>query len=166
MVLDDVVTGSVSWILPASVSMRISPVAVIPSGLTLPMVSPPLASTKLRLPSLVVLLPPARVVTLFDALVRVKVPVPCRPRPLAVRAAVCVTAPVACRLILLAVAVSGALIARLPPYTVTGPLIVVALPNVTFDVFVDLPITSPVLLTFRFVTGKVTAAPKLLLWGM
>ena len=153
LVLDDVVTGSVSWISPASVSIRISPVAVIPSGLTLPMVSPPLASTKLRLPSRLVASPPARVVILFDAFVSVKVPVPCRPSPLAVRAAVWVTAPVACRLILLAVAVRAALIPMLPPYTVTGPLIVAALPKVTLAVLVVLPIKSPVLFTFRFVTG-------------
>ena len=51
------------------------------------------------------------VTTLLLVLSKVNVPVPCKPRPLAVIAAVWLTVPLACRLILLSVAVSGPLMA-------------------------------------------------------
>ena len=79
------------------------------------MVNPPLASVKLNEPSLVALSPPAKVPTLLLVLFRVKVPVPCNPRLLATMGCVWVTAPEACRLIVLLVAVKA------PPMVMAAP---------------------------------------------
>ena len=94
---------------PARVSTSTVPLECTPLFVpTVPMVNPPLASVKLNEPSLVLLSPPARVITLLPVLFSVKVPVPCKPRLLAIMAAVWVTAPEACRLIVLFVDVSAA----------------------------------------------------------
>ena len=145
---------------PVSVSIRMSPEAVIPDGFTDPMVSTP-ALTNDKLPSLVVLSPPASVSIEFDEFVSVNVPVPCKPRPDAVSAAVCVTAPVACKLMVLFVAVSAALIARSPPWIVTGPAIVVKPARVISAVLVDLPMVRPPRVEPKFQPDVKNAALKL-----
>ena len=81
---------------PARVSTNTVPLECMPLFVpTVPMVNPPLASVKLNEPSLALLSPPASVATLLLVLFSVKVPVPCKPRLLAMMAAVWVTAPVA-----------------------------------------------------------------------
>ena len=85
-------------ISPDKVLNVTAPVAVIPVAVpTVPTVNAP-AFTNPRLPSKVLLLPPPNVEILLPVLVSVNVPVPCKPRPAAVMAAVWVTAPVACKL--------------------------------------------------------------------
>ena len=128
---------------PLKVSMRMSPLAVMPVGLTDPMVSAP-AFTKPRLPSLVVLSPPASVPTLLPVLVSVKLPVPCNPKPVAVMAADWVTAPVACKLMLL-IEVRDPLTAMLLPNSVIGPAMLVAEPMVICPVLLACPIVKPVI---------------------
>ena len=104
-----------SVISPLKVATEMAPEAVIPVLVNAPTVKPPLASTNERLPNLEVLLPPERVAIALDVLVSVYVPVPLRSNPLALRAAVCVTAPEAYKLMLLLVAVSALLNAKAPP---------------------------------------------------
>ena len=82
---------------------------------TVPMVNPPLTSVKLNAPSLEILSPPAKVTTLLLVLFSVKVPVLCNPRLFARSAAVWVTAPEACKLIVLFVAVKA------PPMVIAPP---------------------------------------------
>ena len=127
------------------------------------MFKPPLASVKLRLPSLEELLPPASVVILLEALFNVKLPVPFKLKLVAVNAAVCVTAPEAVKLIVLFVAVKVELIARAPPNNEIGPKTVVVEPMVMFEVFVALPIVSPEIpeLNVTLVFGQVNALEKL-----
>ena len=101
---------------PLRVSTNTVPLEYMPLFVpTVPMVNPPLTSVKLNEPSLVPLSPPASVVTLLLVLFRVIAPVPCKPRLLAEMAAVCVTAPVACILIVLFVAVNAPPIVNAPP---------------------------------------------------
>ena len=57
----------------------------------------------------------------MPVLFKVNEPVPCRPKPDAVMAAVCVTAPVAYKSTELLVAVKAPLMAKASPYISTGP---------------------------------------------
>ena len=94
---------------PDCVSTNTAPVAVI---------APTVSASELvndKLPSLLAVLPPAKLSTLLLVLLIVKVPVPFKPRLDAVMAPVCVTAPVAYKSMLLLVAVSAALMPMLPP---------------------------------------------------
>jgi hypothetical protein len=84
---------------PVRVSTKTVPVAVMPVfEPTVPIVSPPEASVMLKEPNLMVLSPPASVPIALLLLFSVKVPVPLRFNPVAVNAAVWVTAPVASKL--------------------------------------------------------------------
>ena len=78
----------------------------------------------------------------LDVLVKVKLPAPIKFKSVAVIAAVCVTAPVACNETLLLVAVKAPLMAIAPPKTDIGPLAVIGLEIVMFVVFVDFPILT------------------------
>ena len=100
---------------PDIVSTNTVPVLVRPE--TLPTVSTANAPALVydTLPSLVVASPPAKVPTLLLVLFNVNEPVPCSPKPDAVMAAVCVTAPVAYKSTVLLVAVSAPLTAKAPP---------------------------------------------------
>ena len=138
--------------LPDSVSTRTVPVLVMPVGLTVPMVNAPLFTT-FTLPSLVALLPPARVVMLLLVLVSVKLPVPCRPKPAALIApdAPWVTLPVACRLTLLPEAVMALLMASPAPCKVMLPVALSAWLIVRFWVLPTLPkVKEPIVWLFAF----------------
>ena len=160
-----VFTDSFNEIFPVKVSTEMVPEAKMPLLVpTVPMVNPPLASVKLKEPSLVPLSPPAIVATLLLVLFKVKVPVPCKPREVADNAAVCVTAPVACKFIALLVEVNAALIAKAPPKIEMGPAMDVAVLMVTFEVFVSttgvepfsIPSYRPMVRLFKVVGASIS----------
>ena len=79
------------------------------------MVSPPLASVKLKEPSLDPEVPPAMVATLLLVLLNVKVPAPDSNKLLAETAPVCVSAVAAPSVSVEPVAVTAPVSARVPP---------------------------------------------------
>ena len=128
---------------PDVVLMNTSPDDQIPLGFTEPMVSA-FVSRYTTDAARDDGLPAASVVTLFDVLLRVNVPVPMSANPLPVTAAACVTAPVALSETLLLVAVRAAPIAMSSAYITTGPVIVALVANVRSAVLPDLPSVKPV----------------------
>ena len=128
---------------PLRVSISTLPVDQTPVGLTLPTVRAP-ALVRDKLPRRAVSLPPAKVVTLLPALLRANVPPPCKPKPVVVMAADCVTAPVACRLMLPLLVDRAPSMATAAPYTLMGPATVKARPMVTLAVLVAFPMRTSV----------------------
>jgi len=128
---------------PDVVVMNTSPDDQIPLGFTEPMVSA-FVSRYTTDAARDDALPAASVVTLFEVLLRVNVPVPMSANPLPVTAAVCVTAPMALSETLLLVAVRAAPIAMSSAYITTGPVIVALVANVRSAVLPDLPSVKPV----------------------
>jgi hypothetical protein len=121
-----------------AVLIETSPEAQIPVGLTVPMVSA-LESRYVTDVARADDEPAAIVATLFDVLASVKAPAPFKARPLPVIAAVCVTAPEALSVTVLAVAVTAALMAMSLPCTATGPAITALVATVMSAVLPDLP---------------------------
>ena len=132
-----------SVISPFNVATAMVPEAVIPVLVNAPIVKPPLASTSERLPSFEDDEPPERVAILLEVLVSVYVPVPFRSNPLAVRAADCVTATAAYKLMLLLVAVKAELMVMLLPYMFTGPAIEMALSCIMSAILPAFPMVNP-----------------------